>query len=75
MPVKNDLFIYAARDSISGKLVNDITNPSRRFWEKRGTCLSAIKKYNEKAERYPNLNYPYRLEMATFKLIEVLTND
>ena len=38
--------LYAARDKNTGKLVSDITNPSRKFWQRRGDCVHAINKYN-----------------------------
>ena len=33
--------LYAVRDRKTGKLVNNITNPKRRFWKKKGVCRLA----------------------------------
>lgn len=38
--------LYAVRDKSTGKFVADITNPRHKFWEKKGSCESAIKSYN-----------------------------
>ena len=42
----NSLTLYAVRDKSTGKFVSDITNPRHKFWEKKGSCESAIKSYN-----------------------------
>lgn len=58
--------LYAARDIKTGKLVSDITNPRRKFWQRRGDCQIAI----QKSKRW----YPwYDLEMVTLKVIEEVT--
>lgn len=61
--------VYAVRDKHSGKLVNDITNPKHKFWEKEKCCMDAINRYNE------HLYKSYDLEMVTFELVEVTEND
>ena len=33
--------LYAVRNRKTGELVNNLTNPKRRFWEKRGKCMLA----------------------------------
>lgn len=30
--------LYAARDTTTDKLVSDITNPRRKYWDKRGNA-------------------------------------
>lgn len=37
------LKLYAARDRNTGKLVNDLSNPPRRFWERKAMCENAIR--------------------------------
>ena len=59
--------IYAARDKISGKLVSNITNPSHKFWQRKGDCESAIRRYN--SNRYKRGNYD--LELVEYELVEV----
>ena len=43
---ENIMKLYAVRDKSTGKFVSDITNPRHKFWEKKGSCESAIKSYN-----------------------------
>lgn len=69
-------YLYGAREIATGKLVSDITNPRRKYWEKRGNAQSAIDYYNS---LYANkkLNYSCNkgehglLELAIFELVEV----
>jgi hypothetical protein len=69
-------YIYAVRDKATGKLVNDITNPGHKFWEKKGNCVKAIKAYNNRASyRYFRTNYEGSLELVTFELVEVKNDD
>lgn len=37
-----DFVLYAAKDTKTGKLVSNITNPSHKFWQRRGDCEKAI---------------------------------
>lgn len=46
MPKETIMKLYAVRDKSTGKFVSDITNPRHKFWEKKGSCESAIKSYN-----------------------------
>lgn len=72
----NELRLYAAREISTGKLVSDITNPKRKYWDRRGNAVSAIDYYNR---AYANRKLPYgankgehgTLELVTFKLVEV----
>ena len=72
----NEEYIYGARDVDTGKLVSDITNPRRKYWDKRGNAVSAINYYNEHAgdPRFNKNRGKYRqVELVTFKLVEVQT--
>lgn len=70
------IYLYGARDTTTGKLVSDITNPRRKYWDKRGNAQSAIDYYNS---LYANkkLNYGCNkgehglIELVTFELVEV----
>lgn len=62
--------LYAARDKKTGKLVNDITNPRRKFWERREYCIGAIN-----STSYYRKNKDYDLELVVFELIEVEDNE
>lgn len=66
------MFIYAARDKNTGKLVKDITNPGHKFWEKKSYCEQAIDNYYySSANRYLRERTKYDLELVTFELVEV----
>ena len=68
--------LYGARDTTTGKLVSDITNPRRKYWDKKGNAEKAIEYYNRS---YANKKLPYSankgehgfIELVTFELIEV----
>lgn len=68
--IKNNkqIKLYAARDKNTGKLVSNITNPSHKFWQRKGDCENAIRSYNK---GYTNAKKGYDLELVEFKLIEV----
>ena len=40
-----EIKLYAVRDKKTGKFVNNITNPKHKFWEKKGSCETALKTY------------------------------
>lgn len=66
--------LYAARDTVTGKLVSDITNPRRKYWDRQGNAQAAIDKYNR---IYANHDITidngrhHKLELVVFKLVEV----
>ena len=70
------IYLYAARDTSTGKLVSDITNPKRKYWDKRGNAQSAIDYYNR---CYAGREFPSSynkgkhgiIELVTFELVEV----
>lgn len=74
--MSNKEYIYAAREIKTGKLVSDITNPKRKYWDKRGNAQSAIDSYNKS---YANKKLSYgtnrgehgTLELVKFELVEV----
>ena len=70
-------YLYAARDIETGKLVSDITNPKRKYWDKEGNARNAIDYYNS---YYANKDYNPRstnkgkhgiIELVKFELVEV----
>ena len=65
--IKPNSELYAVRDKSTGKLVSNITNPRRKYWDRKGNAISAINNYNLKRVRRHG-----ELELVTFKLIEVL---
>lgn len=66
--IKPSSELYAVRDKNTGKLVSNITNPSRKYWTRKGNAISAIENYKSRYGAYDNRE----LELVTFKLIEVL---
>jgi hypothetical protein len=65
------LYLFAARDITTGKLVNDITNPGHKFWEKQGSCIKAIEEYNNRTSYYGRRQNHGKLELVTFELKEL----
>lgn len=61
MSKETELKLYAVRDITTGKLVSNLTNPRRKYWDRRGNAVSAIQNH------YGRKN----LELVTFKLVEV----
>lgn len=74
------IYLYAARDTSTGKLVSDITNPKRKYWDKRGNAASAIDYYNR---CYAGREFPSSynkgkhgiIELVKFELVEVKDDD
>lgn len=64
--METELKLYAVRDPATGKLVSNITNPRRKYWDRKGNAKAAIA--NEVGRRYPKYK---SLELVTFKLVEV----
>ena len=59
--------VYAARDKNTGKFVGNITSRSKKFWERKNSCLEAVSKYNRYSWK------KYDLEVA--ELVCVDTNE
>ena len=76
MSKATELRLYAARDTSTGKLVSDITNPRRKYWDVKGRAETAIDYYNRayanrKLSRSSNKGEHGTIELVTFKLVEV----
>lgn len=63
-------FIYTVRDAETGKLVSDITNPRRKYWDRKGNCEAAIQSYRRGYSGHGNHK---EIEMVTLRLVEVTT--
>ena len=68
--------LYGARDTATGKLVSDITNPRRKYWDKKGNAQKAIDYYNsnyanKKLRPGANKGEHGTIELVTFDLVEV----
>lgn len=61
----NNNKIYAVRDESTGKIVSNLTNPRKKYWDKRGNAENTIRK---------NLKYHPKLKLVVFELVEV-TDD
>ena len=44
--MEDKLYLYAAREIESGKLISDITNPRRKYWDRKTDAIKAIDTYN-----------------------------
>ncbi len=75
--------IYGARDTITGKLVSDITNPRRKYWDKKGNAEKAIEAYNRSyanttlgsRSRWSNKGVHGIIELVEFELVEILKEN
>ena len=67
----NELRIYGARDTSTGKLVSNITNPRRKYWDRKSNALGAINNYNRNLNYYARVGKHGHIELVTFKLVEV----
>ena len=56
--------LYAVMDTDTGKLVSDITNPRRKYWDRKGNALAAM---NTGLRRYRHKN----MRLVVFELVEV----
>ena len=75
-----NIYLYGARDTSTGKLVSDITNPKRKYWDKRGNAEKAIAAYNSRFANKPIKPFDNRgahgiVELVIFKLVEVSDED
>jgi len=63
------MFIYAARDTVTGKLVSNLTNPRRKYWDREGNCRNTVNYHNRRIEV---LGLPSnKVEVVKYKLVEV----
>lgn len=68
-------YLYSARDTSTGKLVSDITSPGKKYWQKKDAAQEAINKYNFGRNYYGRRNNHGRLELVTWELIEVSSDN
>lgn len=64
--MSKELTLYAARNPQTGKLVSDITNPRKKFWQIRSAAVVAIR--DATCGRWKKYD---SLELVTFNLVEV----
>jgi hypothetical protein len=74
--MSDKIYLYGARDTTTGKLVSDITNPKRKYWDKKGNAEKAINEYNRgyanrKLQYSANKGEHGTIELVTFELVEV----
>jgi hypothetical protein len=63
-------YLYAARDKNTGKLVSDITNPRKKYWQRESACRESINNANRERLRY-GITRRGELELVVFELVEV----
>lgn len=67
------LYLYSARDTTTGKLVSDITNPGKKYWQNKAAAVAAINKHNNRVNYYGR--YHGKLELVIWNLTEVSDNE
>lgn len=67
----NKQYLYSAREIDTGKLVSDITNPRKKYWQQEAACRQAINNYNMGLNYYGRKGRHGRLELVTWRLEEV----
>lgn len=70
----NNNYLYAARDKSTGKLVAGITNPSKRFWQRKDSCIEAINNANRERLRW-GITHRGELELVVFEIVEVKNDE
>lgn len=71
------IYLYGARDTETGKLVSDITNPKRKYWDREGNARNAIDYYNrcyagKDISKYKDNKGSHGIiELVKFELVEV----
>ena len=68
-------YLYGAREVATGKLVSNITNPRRKYWDKRGNAVNAIEYHNNRPPHWRKPNMPGQVELVVFELVEVKENN
>lgn len=63
--------IYAVRDMDTGKPVSNITNPGRKFWERKGNAETAIRAFNSRRAKPKH----GELKLVTYELVEVVDEE
>ena len=63
--------LYAARCVETGKLVSDLTNPRRKYWDREGNARAAINSYNNHVNYHGRKNNHGKVELVKFELVEV----
>ena len=69
--VEGNPTLYAARCVETGKLVSDLTNPRRKYWDREGNARAAINSYNNHINYYGRRNNHGKVELVKFELVEV----
>ena len=69
--VEGNPTVYAARCVETGKLVSDLTNPRRKYWDTEGNARAAINSYNNHVNYYGRMNNHGKVELVKFELVEI----
>ena len=71
----NKTYLYGAREVATGKLVSNITNPRRKYWDKKGNAINAIEYHNQRLPTWTKPDAPGQVELVTFELVEIPNVD
>ena len=66
------MYLYSAREIKSGKLVSNITNPGKKYWQQKSAAEYAVNKFNNSLTCR---NSPRKLELVTWELTEVMSDN
>lgn len=69
--VEGNPTLYAARCVETGKLVSDLTNPRRKYWDREGNAKAAINSYNNHVNYHGRKYNHGKVELVKFELVEV----
>ena len=73
--VEGNPTLYAARCVETGKLVSDLTNPRRKYWDREGNARAAINSYNNHINYYGRRYNHGKVELVKFELVEVPVDE
>lgn len=64
------IYLYAARDVNTGKLVSDLTSPRSKYWHRKSAAIAAINRSNSSPFYHRG-----KVELVTFELTEVPNDE
>lgn len=69
------IYLYGARDTTSGKLVSNLVNPRRKYWDREANATAAINNHNTSVSRYGSRYGRGKCELVKFELVEVVDKN
>lgn len=70
--MNNNFNLYGVLDTSTGKLISDITNPRRKYWDKKGNADKAVISYCSSYKYYSeSLPNKYKHKPEDLKVVEI----